>query len=285
MSNIKIGIIGLGFVGGAILKSFENKNIKNINIYDKYKNGGIGNIKDIFKSDILFLALPTIFKEDLKQYDKQPIVETCQILNDLKFKGIIVIKSTVEPETINILSNNFEYLQFIHNPEFLTARTAYQDFHNQKHIVLGKCPRCSLNNLNIVKNFYKKYYPEADISLCSSTESETMKLFCNSFYAMKVQIFTEFNQLCEKNNTNFNKIKNMMLKNNWINEMHTNVPGPDGKISYGGLCFPKDTNALNNYMIKKKSINNVLNASIKERNEIRDDNNNCIFKKNQVIDI
>ena len=54
--------------------------------------------------------------------------------------------------------------------------------------------------------------------------------------------------------------------------MHTNVPGHDGKISYGGLCFPKDTNALNQYMIKSNTPNKVLEATIKERNKMRDKN-------------
>ena len=46
--------------------------------------------------------------------------------------------------------------------------------------------------------------------------------------------------------------------------MHTIVPGPDGQISYGGLCFPKDTNALNMYMINEGTPNKVLDATIKE---------------------
>ena len=45
----------------------------------------------------------------------------------------------------------------------------------------------------------------------------------------------------------------MMLKNEWINPMHTNVPGSDGSLGYGGACFPKDTNALYRYMEKKGS--------------------------------
>jgi UDP-glucose 6-dehydrogenase len=62
-----------------------------------------------------------------------------------------------------------------------------------------------------------------------------------------------------------------MLKNQWINPMHTNVPGPDGNISYGGLCFPKDTKALNSYMKKYNSDNKVLQSSIDERDSMRDD--------------
>ena len=60
-----------------------------------------------------------------------------------------------------------------------------------------------------------------------------------------------------------------MLKNNWINPMHTNVPGTDGKISYGGMCLPKDSMALFNFM--KNNIDNykILEATITERNILR----------------
>jgi len=105
-----------------------------------------------------------------------------------------------------------------------------------------------------------------------------MKIFCNSFYALKVQFFTELYQLCQKNGCDYNIVKDMMLKNNWINKMHTTVPGPDGSLSYGGFCFPKDTNALNEYMKVKNTNNKVLEACIKERNEMRDDHTNCITK-------
>ena len=60
-----------------------------------------------------------------------------------------------------------------------------------------------------------------------------------------------------------------MLKNNWINEMYTNVPGLDGKFGYGGACFPKDTKALNEYMKTLESPNQVLESVIKECDLIR----------------
>jgi nucleotide sugar dehydrogenase len=261
---MKIGIIGLGFVGGAILKSFRLKNI-NVIGYDKFKNSD--EFKDILKTDIVFLCLPTLFDETKNEYNKDSIHEICKLLDE--YEGIVVIKSTVEPETTNNLSKQYPNLKFIHNPEFLTARTAFEDFHNQKHIVLGKGSNCSIENLNKLKIFFSEYYPNSNISLCDSIESESMKIFCNSFYASKVMLFNEYYMLCNKNGSDFNKIKELMLKNNWINEMHTNVPGPDGKFGYGGACFPKDTKALNEYMKTLKSPNQVLESVIKECNNIR----------------
>lgn len=275
---MNIGIIGLGFVGNAMYQSFLKKGLRNkLFIYDKYKNGGIGCFEDILKSDIVFLALPTPYNYNKKQYEYGPIEDTLNKLKQVNFNGVIVIKSTVTPETTNKLENKFD-LGLIHNPEFLTAKTAENDFHLQSHIVLGRGKKITMEQYNKVKNFYKLYYPLAEMSLCTSLESESMKIFCNSFYALKVQFFTELHQLCDKNNSDYNKIKEMMLKNNWINSMHTTIPGPDGLLSYGGFCFPKDTNALNEYMKSMNSNNKVLDSCIKERNEMRKDHTNCIKK-------
>ena len=105
-----------------------------------------------------------------------------------------------------------------------------------------------------------------------------MKSFVNCFYSVKIQFFNELYLLCEKMGCDYNNVKNLMLKNKWINPMHTDVPGPDGKLSYGGYCFPKDTNALAEHMKRENVTCKVLEATIAERNEMRDDNVNVKLK-------
>jgi nucleotide sugar dehydrogenase len=267
-----VGIIGLGFVGNAIYQSFFKKKIE-MCVYDKYKN--IGNLESCLNTSILFLALPTVYDSSLGSYNKQPIYETCAYLNEYKYRGTIIIKSTIEPNSIEELSLKFPELNFVHNPEFLKANTAVEDFHNQTHIVLGKSSTCSTNNYNHLIHFYKEYYPTAKISECSSLESEMMKIFVNSFYSVKIQFFTEMYLTCQKVGGDFKTVRNMMLANEQIHPSFTNVPGHDGQISYGGLCFPKDTNALNQYLIRNDIPNGLLDACIKERNKMRNDNDNC----------
>ena len=274
MYKSKIGIIGLGFVGSAMKQSFTINGSPITAAYDKYKNGGIGTPESLLECDILFSALPTIYRESIQQYDKQPLEETLQFLKDHQFTGIFVCKSTVEPGTCNDLANKYG-IKIIHNPEFLTARTAFEDFHNQSHIVLGATSLIQPEDMNILIQFYKTYYNKAEISVSTSEESESMKIFCNCYYSVKIQFFNELFLTCQKNGSDYNKVREMMLKNNWIHPMHTTVPGPDGKLSYGGLCFPKDTNALNHYMIRNGIPNKVLNATIEERNEMREDRDNC----------
>tara|TARA_R100000664_G_C2681114_1_gene89081 strand:- start:171 stop:671 length:501 start_codon:yes stop_codon:yes gene_type:complete len=162
-------------------------------------------------------------------------------------------------------------LNIIHNPEFLTARTSEKDFAEQKHIVLGYTD--TEEQIKEVKKLYSVNFPEAKISVCDSTESELMKIFANSFYSVKVQFFNEMYDLCDKLDSDFNTVKNLILNNGWVNEMHTTVPGPDGKLSYGGACFPKDTQALYQSMLEHGSICEVLGATISERNKMRKNEN------------
>lgn len=270
MNLLKIGIIGIGVVGTAMMNSFNEKGYitnKNLFIYDKYKN--IGDIDEVIETDLLFLALPTLYDEKIKSYDLLPITDTLEYLLNKKYNGLVIIKSTMEPKTTEELYNKYK-LDIIHNPEFLTARTASQDFHNQKHIILGHPNMYNKEKFDKLYNFYQQNYPFAEISVCNSNESESMKLFVNNFYAVKVQFFTELYLLCQKMNVDYDIVKGLMLKNGWIHPQHTTIPGPDGQISYGGMCFPKDTQVLMHCMEKYNTPHTVLENTIYERNIMRE---------------
>ena len=142
-----VSIMGLGFVGSAMKQSFEEKGCDVLG-YDKYKISD--KFVDCLQNNIIFLALPTIYDESKHEYDKSCIIEVCTDLTANDYNGLIVIKSTVEPTTTKELSNMFPHLKLIHNPEFLTAATAYEDFHNQQHIVLGKGPNVTHEDIVIL---------------------------------------------------------------------------------------------------------------------------------------
>lgn len=269
-----VSIIGVGFVGGAMMKSFTMKGL-NVKAYDKFKE--INTFNETLESDIMFLCLPTIYDDEIGMYNKRAIIETCERLVSNEYEGLVVIKSTVEPGTVKSLSERFTNLKLVHNPEFLTASTAFNDFHNQKHIVIGKGINTTNDDLYPLIRLYNVLYPDADLSLCSSTESESMKIYLNCFYSVKVQFFNEIYLGCRSDDCNFERVRELMLKNNWINPMHTKVPGTDGQLSYGGFCFPKDTNALLNHMRRNKTKHRVLEATVLERNEMRDDHVNVSY--------
>ena len=209
------GIIGLGFVGNAILNCLIKKNI-NVTGYDKYNNKSTDILENMLNKNILFICLPTIYNFNQKTFDLNPIETTLEYLNNNKYNGIILIKSTLQIKTIENFDKKYQ-LKIIHNPEFLSAKTAEYDFLNQNHIVLGKNMFTTENDLILVTTFYNTYFPNAHISICSASESESMKLFCNNFYSVKIQFFNELYLLCQNMNIDFKIIKSLMLKNNWIN--------------------------------------------------------------------
>ena len=276
-----IGIIGVGILGKALLETYEILNNDTnliIKSYDKYNDKYIGAskcncIEEMSDCNIIFLCLPTEFCNIKKEYDKTEIYLVCAKLEELDYSGIVILKSTVEPKTTTHLSVIYSKLNIVHNPEFLTARTATEDYKNQKHIVLGFVDKYNFedkeNIILYLDTFFKLYFPSAKISICSSDESESMKLFCNSFYATKIQFFTEIKLLCDSLGLEYNNIRSLMLNNEWINPMHTTIPGPDGNISYGGKCFPKDIESLREVFEKMEVSHKVIDAVISENKEMR----------------
>lgn len=262
---MNIGICGFGFVGQAINDFFKNEELT-IYIYDKYKN--INCINILFATDILYICLPTLYSEVNKTYDMMEIDSTLEQLAVNNYKGVILIKSTVLPDYCSYINNKYKNLIILHNPEFLSARTASYDFANQSHIIFGYTVQ-SQYIADPIFDLYKVLFPNAIISIVTAEEAGLTKLACNSFYATKIQYFTEIYLLCNKMGISYDRVKELMLNNNWINPMHTSVPGHDNMISFGGACFPKDIEALNQYMKTNDVSHNVVEAVIKERNYMR----------------
>lgn len=266
MSGLSTGIIGIGFVGGAIRSSLLSRGCSPVG-YDLHKESDT--FDQAAAADIVFLCLPTLYDKEKQEYDKSALESVCSQLSEKGFDGIILIKSTVEPGTTDRLSVAFPNLRFIHNPEFLSAATACEDFDKQKHIVLGKSQNATEEDVASTIEFYQSYYPDAEISQCTCTESESMKIFANSFYAVKIQFFNEMYAMCQKSGADYDTVRNMILKNGWVNPMHTLVPGTDGQLSYGGMCFPKDTSALLREMERANLPCAVLRSTVEEQERMR----------------
>jgi GDP-mannose 6-dehydrogenase len=270
---MKVGICGLGFVGQAIysfLNNMANESAECLGtvVYDKYKK--INSLDALVSTDLVYICIPTPYEHHAKSYNMSEIDATLALFAKLAYKGVILIKSTVLPDYCATMNKIYPELKIIHNPEFLSAATAAHDFANQRHIILGYTLQ-SQSALAPIETFYKTLFPGALISVTSSYAAGLTKLACNSFYATKVQFFTELFLLCDKIDTDYEEVKKLMLNNEWIHPMHTSVPGPDGQVSFGGACLPKDINALNQYMILNKTHNGVLESVIEERNGMRSD--------------
>ena len=155
-------------------------------------------------------------------------------------KPIYILKSTVLPGTTESLINKYENIKIIFSPEFLTEKNSKQDIINPSRIILG-----GQNNLiKQVKKLFELRFESKKIILTDSKTAELIKYMNNTFLATKVSIMNEFKLLCDNIEANWEDALKGFVSDVRIGDSHLNVPGHDGKLGYGGTCFPKDVNAI-----------------------------------------
>ena len=153
---------------------------------------------------------------------------------------IVAIKSTIPPGTTNRLNKECKNISVIFNPEFLTEANFIDDFKNQNRIIIGG-ERPSTTKLRQV---YSLAFPNAKIVKTGSITAEMVKYFTNTFLATKVSFANEMKQICDGLNIDYDKVVEYSTYDERLGKSHWAVPGPDGKLGFGGSCFPKDLNAL-----------------------------------------
>ena len=260
-----IGIIGQGFVGNAVYQKF--KNYYDVLTYDLDKSKCNSTYEDlVFKSDTIFLCLPTPMNEDGSCHTdilEKELVNIDLLADNQEVKKTIVVKSTISPGTTSKWNDLYESLDIIFNPEFLTEANAVDDFNNQNRIILGG-PRPATTKL---RQIYSKVFPQAHIIRTDSTHAEMVKYLTNAFLATKVSFANEIYQICGKLNVDYDKVVEYATLDNRLGKSHWQVPGPDGDFGFGGHCLPKDLSSLIHLAMSLDTEINVLNA-VEETNDI-----------------
>lgn len=240
-----IGIVGCGFIGGALKQWIETYNPSvNVLVSDPAK----GFNDDLSWAEAIFISIHIPTEES----GAQDIFTLKQIIKNLPDKPIFV-RSTILPGTSERLSKETGHRVYF-MPEFLTQRTAYADFCSQPMVFTAESEL-------LRKIFVGKHFVEM-----TSFEAEVAKYAHNVFGAVKVTYFNGIYDYCKKNNADYDRVLQGVLLSGYINDMHTRVPGPDGNLGYGGKCFPKDVNALTE-MTKGYPIHELL-KTIKPMNHI-----------------
>jgi len=241
---MRIGIIGQGFVGTAVKEGL--KQFYQIDTFDLDESKrDVDYIEDIIdRNDIIFVCVPTPMKKD-GSCDTSIVEGVVSELNNLALvrqcsDRVVVIKSTVPPGTTERLNKECEYIQLIFNPEFLTEANFIEDFKNQDRIIIGG-PRPASTK---VRQLFYKAFPKAHIIKTHSTIAEMVKYTTNTFLATKVSFANEIKIICDGVGIDYDKVIEYATHDDRLGNSHWSVPGPDGKLGFGGSCFPKDINAL-----------------------------------------
>tara|TARA_Y100000590_G_scaffold465543_1_gene638146 strand:+ start:2603 stop:3475 length:873 start_codon:yes stop_codon:yes gene_type:complete len=247
----KIGVVGRGFVGSAVAHGFsESVGYKaEIRVYDKDPKLSQDSLEDLVKnSEIVFISVPTPSNPDGSISTKilyDCIEQISEVVNQTKnYDPIFLIRSTVVPGTTRLIQENFKELRFVFNPEFLTERSAVFDFISQTRFVLGG----ESANVSRVADLYRDRFGSSISIIETDFESaELIKYACNTFFATKVSFLNEMKMLSERVNANWEDVIEGFLRDGRVGHSHSQVPGPDGKLGFGGSCFPKDIQALINF--------------------------------------
>ena len=262
---MKIGIVGLGFVGGAIKAGFEEADTSiSLVLVDNDPARGANLFEDLADTDGVFICVPTPQDEDGTCYTD--ILENIlSMLKDLDYNGVIISKCTAPPDTYTKL--NDLYPNLVHAPEFLTAANAVRDYMNGTFAIIGGKVK-AYNEL--AEKIIRISQPKIDKVLhCSIGEASLAKYTINCFMSTKVIFMNEMYKVAQASGCDYRAIVMGAMMDPRIGKSHMQVPGPDGLFGFGGACFPKDTSALLKYAESVRVSMNVLDAAVKENTLLR----------------
>lgn len=259
MQQYSVGVIGHGFVGEA--QSFAFSPIADVKVYDIDPLKSNSTLEEVYECEFVFVAVPTPMYMD----GTQDISYIAKVFEKAIPGPIFIIKSTVLPGTTAKLKELYPGLDIIFCPEFLTQRTAKLDMLTQARIIFGG--ERSLTER--VEELFTARFMNRNIIHTDSTTAELIKYMNNSFFATKVSIMNEFKRLSDALGANWDDALYGFTSDSRIGDSHLHVPGPDGKAGYGGVCFPKDVNAIAGLARSLDVPLNTIEAGWKTNLEVR----------------
>jgi len=265
----KIGIVGNGYVGGAVAHGFSPTSTGNcdVKVYDKMPERSLNTLDEVVnESDFVFVSVPTPMTKKGSislRYINQVFKEINGI--NRRLDNIIILKSTVVPGTTEKLQEKFPSLNIVFNPEFLTERSSRLDFINQSRIVLGG------DKIHTAKvaELFKDRFKYCHLIQTDYKTSEVIKYFCNIFFSVKVSFANEMKLICDTIGADWEQALEGFVADGRVGDSHLNVPGPDGKKGFGGSCFPKDINAFMSFAKDIGVSTNTINGAWETNLEVR----------------
>lgn len=260
--TVNIGIIGYGVVG----KAAENTLIKKYKIvkYDKYQD--LNDFDEIGKCDFVFIMVPTPFDCNVNKVDDSAVLESLAKLQEINYKGIAIIKSTLPPGYCSNYSKLYD-LEIVFNPEFLReSTTPNEDFENQEVVVLGTDDQ---NIFQRVKQMFQEVLlPNARYYHTTTQEAEMIKCAQNTMLASRVAIANMIFDSCTENKIDYNLVRKVAFDQFEIIGPHMSlVPGPDGNRGFGGKCLPKDIRAFST-VSNSKLLDEIIGYNDSLRNDL-----------------
>ena len=258
----KIGVIGLGYVGCSLAALFSKENDviaydidkqkvekinkrsspiidQDINEYLKDENLSLTascDFSHLKNCQFIFICTPTDYDENSNFFNTDSIDDCIAKVEKLSIKTTLVIKSTIPIGYTAKMKSIYPDLDIVFSPEFLREGKALFDNLYPSRIIVSEG-----KNSESVLNLFKEAALKDSIptQLCGSTEAEAIKLFSNTYLAMRVAFFNELDSFTMNKDLSAKQIIDGISADPRIGSDYNNP-----SFGYGGYCLPKDTKQL-----------------------------------------
>lgn len=222
------------------------------------------------EADFIIVCTPTDFNEETKSFDTSIVDNVVKNVYKLNKDALIVIKSTIPIGYTEKLRKKYKTNNIVFSPEFLREGRALEDNLYPSRIIVSNE---SEKSLDFSKMLLEMAIPDkVDLVSMGSNEAEAVKLFSNSYLAMRVAFFNEVDSFALSKNLNAKDIITGISLDSRIGDYYNNP-----SFGYGGYCLPKDTKQLlaNFDNVPQKIIESIISSNelrkkyiVKKINEI-----------------